>query len=344
MVHFGFRVAQEDPIRSRLRGLNEHIREFSARQLSHDEDSMSAFLGIADWYSSTHQIHLFLCIPAWIGAMPGNRPGAQITFAFSVSAWYHRREDDHPVFVAEACHRRRHLPSWTWAGWEGKVTWRSPPSNEHAAIMCEMIRKEIDLIWAADVYLLQESRGATPIHLRDVSSVSELAGHERAKLLVIKEPLILSWYSLDLPDKNNKHETFQWQGMAGRAGEDQIHAGRMAFDLERRRLARRMVAIGLSVEMTMEEWTKKHSSGELVSVLMWAGRTPCTGNNIHGSARFLTLRQVPSSTPAPRWERVGVLQLTLPGFKNCELGNSRTEEEMLKKLPLKDGGQVIVIQ
>jgi len=352
-VHFGFQVARDDPIRSRLRGLAEHVREFTARRLGRDKDSLKAFLGIAEWYRSTHQLHLILGIPAWIGAMPGNRPGAQITFAYSVSSWYHLRGNEPHVFVAEACGRRTDLPSWTWAGWKGRVTWRSPPANEHPAIMCEMIREPIDLIWGADISLHADSGSALTIHLRNVSSVSELEGHESVKLLTVNEPLILSSFAFHSVDE--KKENFVYKSVVGRPGE-KVDGDRPAHDFERLRLKHepgkhltgRLVVICLSVEMTKEEWIQKHSSGKLVSVLMWARRTPCTTGPEqlaeHGMARFLTLRQVASPTSAPRWERVGVFQFGLVGFKNCELGRYRTEEELLEWLPVKSGGRQMIIQ
>jgi hypothetical protein len=68
----------------------------------------------------------------------------------------------------------------------------------------------------------------------------------------------------------------------------------------------------MSVQMTEEEWTGKHESGELISVLMFAGKYP---DNEHGSARFLTLRRV--AYASGRWERIGMLALTIPFLVNC---------------------------
>jgi hypothetical protein len=64
--------------------------------------------------------------------------------------------------------------------------------------------------------------------------------------------------------------------------------------------------------MTEYEWTAKHISGELVSVLMFAGKYL---ENEHGSARFLTLRRVISAPD--RWERVGTLYLIIPFLGKC---------------------------
>lgn len=63
--------------------------------------------------------------------------------------------------------------------------------------------------------------------------------------------------------------------------------------------------------MTEEEWTQKHESGELISVLMFAGKYI---DNEHGSARFLTLRRV--GYASGRWERIGMLTLTIPFLAN----------------------------
>jgi hypothetical protein len=68
----------------------------------------------------------------------------------------------------------------------------------------------------------------------------------------------------------------------------------------------------MSVQMTEEEWIGKYEFGELISVLMFAGK--CLDNE-HGSARFLTLRRV--AYASGRWERIGMLTLTIPFLANC---------------------------
>jgi hypothetical protein len=78
----------------------------------------------------------------WMGDICGDETGAQITLALSVVSWCHRAGPNHQMFVLEPCQRRSHLPSWTWAGWDGPVTWRAPPNYEHGAFVSDLIALE----------------------------------------------------------------------------------------------------------------------------------------------------------------------------------------------------------
>jgi hypothetical protein len=92
--------------------------------------------------------------------------------------------------------------------------------------------------------------------------------------------------------------------------------------------------VGVSVPITEDEWTEKHICGELVSVLMFAGREL---KNEHGTARFLTLRKV--SPLSDRWERVGTLYLTIPFLASC-----RDVRGLFGKIPASKQYRTIVIQ
>ncbi|KAL6401220.1 hypothetical protein AUP68_16949 [Ilyonectria robusta] len=327
-LDYGFPIYRKGSIRAQTRGLNEHIRAFSMRKLSYDTDSLAAFLGIAGMYGSNEMIHLFLGIPMWMGDIVGDLAGAQITFALSICSWYHRSGSDHQMFVAEPCRRRSHLPSWTWAGWNGSVIWRAPPSDEHCVFMSDLI--EIDtlhLVWAADIYLLDANRKAC-IRLLNTYSAEDLES-EGLTLLEIKKPLLLKYYNRHAA----KHE-WVWRRLAGRDRGERYYANRMNWD----RIAGRLASVNLSVSMTEEQWTEQHASGELISVLMFAGKFPSVG---HGRARFLTLRKVESPVAEPRWERVGTVQLVIP---NGDLSRCMTNTELLKRIPVYEGEGVLVIQ
>lgn len=331
-LDYGFPIHDDGSIRIKLRGLEEHIRAFSARNLSYDEDSLTAFQGITGLYGPNDMIHPFLGIPMWIGQIAGGRPGAQITFALSVCSWYHRSDSSLQMFVSELCRRRTHLPSWTWAGWKGTVSWRAPPMEEHSVIMCSLIEiDELDLLWAADIYLRNASRSAS-IRLADVDSAQDLRS-DVLRLLEVREPLTLNYFNCKMTEKK-----WMWRRLAGRQGREKYDAGSMDWDSQWRRLAGKLVSISVSISMTADEWTEKHWSKELISVLMFAGRIPSIG---HGRARFLTLRKVQSPDMAPRWERIGTVQLQI---SDGELSKYRTNEEFLKGLPVQRGGELLVIQ
>jgi len=80
-LDYGFPIHREASLRAQLRGLNEHVREFSKRKLSHDTDTLPALLGIVGLYKKTEAICLFQGIPMWIANIAGDVNGAQITFA-----------------------------------------------------------------------------------------------------------------------------------------------------------------------------------------------------------------------------------------------------------------------
>lgn len=326
---YGFDTHREASHEAKLRALDEHIRTFSARKLSYDSDSLVAFSGIVGLYKSKQDLHLYLGIPVWSGRILRGRPGILITFAMSVCSWYHRSSPGHRIFMVEPSRRRTHMPSWTWAGWDGTVTWRAPPADEHSMFMADLIQmKNLKLVWAADIYL-------QGISLSEANSAEYLDG-ENLKLLKVENPFILKYFNL----RKTKKE-WRWERIGGRHGQQQYHAGRMDWDDEWRRLAGRLAFIGLSVPMTMEEWTAKHFSGDIISVLMFAGPVP--SQSWHGRARFLTLReaQIRSPVDTPIWERIGVLQLIV---HEKELSKFITTKDMLGKLPVHQQGRDIIIQ
>jgi hypothetical protein len=106
-LDYGFPVHREATTRAQLRGLNEHIRAFSKRRLSHDTDALAAFLGILGMYKQNELLYLLHGIPMWMGDISGDETGAQITLALSVTSWYHRAGPNHHMFVSEPCRRGR---------------------------------------------------------------------------------------------------------------------------------------------------------------------------------------------------------------------------------------------
>ncbi|TGO17498.1 hypothetical protein BTUL_0017g00790 [Botrytis tulipae] len=96
------------------RELESHISGYSKRNLSHDCDSLNAFAGILRYYESV--------------AVGGNRPMSHLCgvplklldypeneWVLFNLIWYHK----------VTAHRRDFLPSWSWSGWGGSVTFGS---------------------------------------------------------------------------------------------------------------------------------------------------------------------------------------------------------------------------
>lgn len=333
-LEYGFPVPDEASTGSQLRALNDHIRAFSARKLSYGGDSLKAFLGIAGMYRDK-RLCIYLGIPMWMDDILGDLTGSYITFALSVCSWYHRSSTEHQMFIAEPCLRRTHLPSWTWAGWQGTVSWRAPPSDEHCVFMSDLITAEplqIHLVWAADLYLRS---ACEPVCLRLLNLYStEVLEAQVPMLLEIRKPLVLK-YSV----RHEVRGSWEWRRLAGRAGETRRYqAERQEWDKKWYRIGGRLACVSMSISITEEEWTRKHYAGELISVLIFAAQRP---RSEHGRARFLTLQRVESDSFERRWERVGTLQLTIP---EIDLDRCLTNEEFLRRIPVREWGGAVVIQ
>jgi hypothetical protein len=111
---------EEPSTLSIFRTWDQHIIEYTKRQLTYDEDSLNAFIGIARRLEKTlgkDKLGSIVGIPLWCPATTGQArvgsPRTKLLFTLTTSFWHHKG-DDQP-------RRRRHLPSWTWAGWRGAV-------------------------------------------------------------------------------------------------------------------------------------------------------------------------------------------------------------------------------
>lgn len=86
-------------------GWRNALEMYTARSMTNDDDSINAFLGI--------QSHLERCIAdpvdsSFIWGLPLRH------FPQSLR-WFHKGKGEH--------RRRKDFPSWSWAGWEGSVTY-----------------------------------------------------------------------------------------------------------------------------------------------------------------------------------------------------------------------------
>jgi hypothetical protein len=122
-LQYGFEIPAVEEVSDHVLKLDSHIRAFISRNLSYDGDSLSAFLGVAARYSCPGGLRLFVGIPVWAGPFANGQPGAQHTFALSLSSWTHIAErvaGSIELYVAD-CPRRAQFPSWTWVGWKGRA-------------------------------------------------------------------------------------------------------------------------------------------------------------------------------------------------------------------------------
>ncbi|RSL95578.1 hypothetical protein CEP52_011984 [Fusarium oligoseptatum] len=112
----------EDPSTlSIFREADQHIGNYTRRDLTYDQDSLNAFLGILRRLETTvgpGKMFNILGIPVWAPQLDQVAPTAGLPrtrdmFALSTCFWHHK---DGVVAT-----RRPHMPSWTWAGWKGPV-------------------------------------------------------------------------------------------------------------------------------------------------------------------------------------------------------------------------------
>ncbi|QUC20733.1 uncharacterized protein UV8b_04974 [Ustilaginoidea virens] len=113
-------TAEEPSTLSIFRQSDQYICEYTKRKLTYDQDSLSAFMGITRRLEKTlgrGKLGSIVGIPLWCPTTPANAPAelarTKLLFALTTSFWHHSG--------GEEPQRRRHLPSWTWAGWRGGV-------------------------------------------------------------------------------------------------------------------------------------------------------------------------------------------------------------------------------
>ncbi|KAF2122600.1 heterokaryon incompatibility protein-domain-containing protein [Lophiotrema nucula] len=340
-LKYGFPEQDDTSVKAKLRGLQEHIRAFSARSLTKEQDSLRAFLGIVGLYAPYGEIYPFLGIPIWLGPVAGRPHGAQISLALSLASWYHRTGADFSMFASEGACRRYHLPSWTWAGWQGTVSWRTPPNDEYATLLRGLIEvPALKFLWAADLYLRDEAT-STSMRLADVQSATVFR-NDSLTLIEIRDALVLNDFQSFPITKE-----WRWLSHVGRQGREQSRVG-ADWDSGWHRLSRskRLVVITISEVLTRQEWTARHMIGEFVSVLFFAAQDTDVE---HGRLKFLTLRKVRPRNGEARWERIGTVAILVPDGMICRKlkgGDTkyRSTEEIFRIMPLKKLQGSMVIQ
>ncbi|KAK6950715.1 hypothetical protein Daesc_007240 [Daldinia eschscholtzii] len=97
----------------RIREWCRLVEQYTSRALSHDSDSLNAFAGIARMLSKLERPTLHLVGLQYVLTADD----AELTdkYFFVSFCWHHEKED--------APRRRPGFPSWSWAGWAGRVGW-----------------------------------------------------------------------------------------------------------------------------------------------------------------------------------------------------------------------------
>lgn len=92
------------------------LQQYTARELTYDSDALNAFSGIVrDFENSKSKIDQIYGIPF----MPGDPEKARMSFLNGLT-WFHSSESQNGNDPSRP-RRRESFPSWSWAGWAGKV-------------------------------------------------------------------------------------------------------------------------------------------------------------------------------------------------------------------------------
>jgi hypothetical protein len=111
-----------------LRAFEHHVHEYTKRHLTYDTDSLNAILGILNWFDTADDNLVFKVrnswgVPwghsHWFRTSSGTDTGrhCSVNFAYGL-CWTHGDTNSY-----DRPRRRPMLPSWSWAGWQGEVTW-----------------------------------------------------------------------------------------------------------------------------------------------------------------------------------------------------------------------------
>jgi hypothetical protein len=295
---FGNELSNPDPVYESALRIDEHIYAFSQRVLTYDGDSLLAFSGVVESLASGEGLRMILGIPVW--AATRARKSLLLSFGLSLSCWAHTETGSSE---SEFCRvrRRRHLPSWTWAGWAGTITWRAG-HVVHSEIFAVLIKaletaeRGTNLAYTPEI-ALQDSSKNSIVRLSEVDSLKGLADNRLHRLLV-REPFILD-VNLTAFDPKNQQWTYR-----------DSH-----------------IEVKLSINMTTADVWKGHESGELNSLLTFFG-----GFKMYTVAQFLVLEKAPWGPDRQHWERVGTLDLfpMLIDVKDRPLAT-----DAIQKLPVK---------
>jgi hypothetical protein len=135
--------------------------------------------------------------------------------------------------------------------------------------MSDLIKAEtLNLLWAADIYLSSSDR-PQPFPLLDAHFAARLMS-EAPILVEIRSPLLLNC----LQRVEDTEKKWTWDRRVGRPGREKRTSQCVDWDAKWYRIGCRLTCVAMSVQMTEEEWTEKHESGELISVLIFAGKIP----------------------------------------------------------------------
>ncbi|KAF1831034.1 HET-domain-containing protein [Decorospora gaudefroyi] len=350
---YGFERSSKDDVGEQVVTLGGHIQTYTSRNLGQSGDSLRAFMGVAATYTTNAGLCLLLGLPVWAGAFANDEPGLQHSFALSLSSWTHKA---HPVqtnakMYAAECPRREKFPSWTWAGWQGRVEFcNEKQSQTHKMHSTNGMVGTITVL------------PGPPVRNGDLSEVFETDSHtlptdpwhsDFFKCLTQTAWVFREIWSPEMRLHTPDHAHSAW--LTGWTPVHTIGDPSLSWHLtinkplvlqhlylepstvagEWRRLGGRAVSVHLSVPITEEQLVMDHvSGGHLVSVLVFASMIPDVFNGI---ARYLILRRADS---VGCWERIGRMNMWIT---EKEMNTFKDPGSMVEALPVIAFGADITI-
>ncbi|RCI09572.1 hypothetical protein L249_3901 [Ophiocordyceps polyrhachis-furcata BCC 54312] len=323
--------AEEPSPMSVFRAGDRHVAVYTRRKLGRDEDSLNAFLGLTRRLERTlgqGRLGHLVGIPVWL---PGR---TKDLFALSTSFWHHRwrgqkdddGDDDNGQVDCDVRPRRlAHLPSWTWAGWEGAVDFfssvvttsttssSSSPGgpkerrliSQHYVTAAQLTRDEPPTAWtySPDVVVLEPDGSRIAYDFGATTTAAPPTSPGRY-LLRVSNPLVLD----------------RVKARVGQRG-----GGWIFNDMEMD------VRLSLGGDGGLREYVERHARGEQMTLLWFVEEATVV---------LLVLQRA----AAGRWERVGRARMAFAEEAREVVRRFGRLEVMLKHLPLRRLGEDVVIQ
>ncbi|KAF4988728.1 hypothetical protein FDECE_14939 [Fusarium decemcellulare] len=316
----------EDPSTlSIFREADQHIVNYTRRDLTYDEDSLNAFLGLLRRLETTvgrGRMFNLLGIPVWApqadqGITITSLPRTRDIFALSTCFWHHKEG-----VIAQ---RRPHLPSWTWAGWKGAVELYSSitvvdPDNKakerkynhhHYVSATHVSRNDPNSIrWTYSPNIVLVNRDGSVAY--DFGASAAATGMPPAAPRLPMRP-----YGIHVPNP------FVLDRVKARTHANGWIFNRVSVDIK---LSRGSPSI--------REYIERHAKGEQMTVLWF----------VEEAMVMLLVVERTERNGRVVWERVGRMRMAFPEDAKDVVGRCGRLEKMVEELPLRRLGEDIVIE
>ncbi|KAI8933495.1 hypothetical protein NX059_009233 [Plenodomus lindquistii] len=340
-LQYGFQPPKIEHIGDQVVTLDGHIEAYTSRNLTDGCDTLRAFMGVANTYTTDNGLCLLLGIPAWAGSCANGNSGLQHTFALSVSSWTHTDATRGRAqgMLTTSCARRSQFPSWTWAGWEGAIEF------------CNEVQTKTRHVASSDqgMGMIMTLPGPGPRftgHGNEFETAATDPNHsDFFKALTSKDwvsQMDYTWSAaMTLHSEDGSISTTLTDGVSMRAIANPELPWRLTIKKplllrhmnftrgqhpgEWRRLDGRVVGVHLSVPITDQQLVSDQKSGHLRVVLVFASMIPFVYNGI---ARYLILRQAEQKGC---WERIGRLNMWIT---EKEMERCRSPDALVSVLPV----------